>query len=307
MLLWGRGVFGIDIWQGSSENHLWNLLIGVFHSLPSWLNTLIMASMISFQAIYFNLVLNKHEVLYRNSYLPSLFFVLCISSFSEFIQVHPAHFVNLIMIRVFDKCFSMFKNEKAMSEIFDCGFLISIAVLLYFPAVLFVLVPMSAIVVLRAFNMREYIVLITGLALPFFFVSVAMFWGGNHIAFWNSLISGFRNPNYSLELNLDNATKAVIYMFAVMLLLSLIRIRKNYYKNAIRTRSYQQIIFFYLLLAITTFVFVKGMVIAHLPVLSIPAGVLLAYFFLTSKKRPMLTEVLFWTMCAIIAWSNFSV
>jgi hypothetical protein len=64
----------------------------LFAKLPSGLNWLIMVSLVSFSAIYINQITNKHEILYKNSYLPAFVYALFISSVPEFLTVHPIHF-----------------------------------------------------------------------------------------------------------------------------------------------------------------------------------------------------------------------
>src|SRR5688500_17263943 len=79
MVLWMQTAFRIMPVTDENSMPLWQPLSAFFSVFPSWLNYLFMVTMISLQAIYFNVLLNKHEVLYRNSFLPALMFALFIS------------------------------------------------------------------------------------------------------------------------------------------------------------------------------------------------------------------------------------
>jgi hypothetical protein len=302
--LWGEYLFDFKIYKDAFTMPLWSLLESFFTLMPSWLNLLLFCALVSFEAIYLNLLINKYEVLYRNSYLPALFFVLFVSSFPDFQVIHPVHFVNLILLKVFDKIFTMYNPGRAVATIFDCGFLAALAALLYLPALPLLLLLMIAISLLRSFNIREWLVLLIGYSLPFIFLSVYEFWNYELLEFWQELIARIiQTPDaISLPSQIPGRVLAAILFF--ILALALFRLRANYYKNIIRVRTYQQIQFLFFLTGIGSFYLSKEMVLVHWLLLAIPVSIWFAYFFVSQKKRMWIAEGLLWILIAAIVWNH---
>ncbi len=302
--LWGENLFDFKVHKDAYTMPLWSLPEKFFGLMPSWLNLLLFCVLVSFEAIYLNLLINKYEVLYRNSYLPALFFVLFVSSFPEFQAVHPVHFVNLILLKIFDKIFSMYNPGRAVATIFDCGFLAAIAALLYLPALPLLLLLMIAISLLRSFNIREWLVLLIGYSLPFLFVSVYKFWNYELVTFWQGLLARiFQNPELiSFPAQLSERVLAAILV--LILVLALFRLRANYYKNIIRVRTYQQIQFLFFLTGIGSFFLSKEMTMIHWVLLAIPLSIWVAYFFVSQKKKLWLAEGLLWILIAAVVWNH---
>src|SRR5688572_9703893 len=96
MILWMQSAFRIAPVADVNAMPLWQPVSSFFSLFPSWLNYLVMVALISFEAIYFNLLLNRHEILYKNSFLPAVMFALFASSSPALMEFSPVHFVNLI-------------------------------------------------------------------------------------------------------------------------------------------------------------------------------------------------------------------
>ena len=87
-----------------------SLLLNNVAGFPSFLQMLVSVILVSTGAIYLNQVSVKHEVIYRHSYLPALFYVVLMSFHKDVIQFHPLLVSNLVLIRALDKTFSLFKK-----------------------------------------------------------------------------------------------------------------------------------------------------------------------------------------------------
>ncbi len=306
ILLWAERFFVFPIAQDAYQMPLWSLFVFVFNTLPSWLNFFIFVTLISFQAIYFNLLVNKHEVLYRNSYLPALFFVLLVSAIPSFLVIHPIHFVSLILLRIFDKIFSFHKHGRMIVSIFDCGFLAATAALLYFPAIPIFLLLLFSISIMRPFNIKEWLVLVIGYIVPFMLLSVIKFWNHGLVEFWNQFFAKLLEPMSKMEMpsSLEFQFLSVVLLF--MLLLSWMRLRANYYKNIIRVRTYQQILFFSFVLGIASIFFSKDLNRIHFIILAIPVSLWFAYYFVSQKKKLWMVEFLLWIFIGSILWNHIA-
>ena len=88
LLLWAQSFFGHSFRLEKDGMPLQNLLINILAFLPGFVQVLFVILLVSFEAIYLNILLNKHEVLYRNSYLPAFMYVLLMSCASMLLQFH---------------------------------------------------------------------------------------------------------------------------------------------------------------------------------------------------------------------------
>ncbi len=304
IVLWGQRFLNFPVYNDSYSMPLWDMLQDVFLVLPSWLNLLVFCAIISLEAIYFNLLLNKHDVLYKNSYLPALCFVLFISSNPAFLVIHPVHLVNLILLRIFDKLFSFYKQNKAIASIFDCGFLAALAALLYFPAIPVLLLLMFALAMMRPFNVREWLVMLIGYLVPFMFLSVWNFWNHELHLFWKNFFAHFRAPVKAFQLPPSLALQFMGGVLLLLLLLSLFRLRKNYYKNIIRVRGYQQLQFLFFLLGLLSIYLSKELSWIHFGILAIPWALWFSYFLLSQKRKMWMAEGLLWLLIVAIVWNH---
>lgn len=305
LILWGQKALNITVLNDETAMPLWGMIAGLMESLPAFLRYILLAGLISLEAIYLNLLLNRHEVLYKNSYLPSLCFVLAISASSVLLEIHPVHFVNLIFLRVFDKIFSLFKNESPMRALFDSGFLLAIAALIYLPALPVYLLLLLAVSLLRPFSWKEWLVMLIAFGLPYFFISVYFFWEQGLIEFWKSYIGKFKHLWPQLSMQFSLAEEVLLMVMGGLLLLSSLKLRSNYYKNIIRTRTYQQIVFLFLLINGAAVLLIHKIEWIHFAAFAIPFAIFYAYYFVSAKKRLWFAELLLWIFVGAVLWNHF--
>jgi hypothetical protein len=157
---------------------------------------------------------------------------------------------------------------------------------------------------LRPIRLKEWLIVIISFFLPFFFLSTYEFWNYSLVEFWQSYFNYFKN--LQLQLSIDsNPRIIVLFIFTgILLFLSLLKLRINYLKNVIRTRSYQQIFFILLVFCIGLVLFSNNLRIIHFSFLMIPMSVFCSYYFLSAKKRLWLYEYAMWVLIGIIIWNH---
>lgn len=307
IILWAQIFLNCRPVALESSMPMWDLFSRAFNSLPSWLNFILLISLISGTAVYLNIVLNKHEVLYRNSYLPAFVYTLFISSIPAFLSLHPIHFVNILLIRVFDKSFSLFKNESPGAAIFDFSFLAGLACLFYFPAIVIIPLMIIAMLILRQWNFREWLIMFIGFGLPFFFVLVWNFWNKSLVEFVHNYSEHFKHIRPEWTISRTPALMAVATLFAIWLLLSLFKLRLNYLKNIVRTRSYQQIAFLMLIFFGGSILLSGKIQLADFAILAIPVAIFCSYYLVAAKKRIQFYELFLWMVIGAIVWVHLAV
>lgn len=303
MFLWLRAWFFLPVFDGGVTAPLWSLLLPAFKFLPAWLNCFIMISTISGGAIYFNLLINRYDVLYKNSYLPSLMYVLLSSALIPVLEVHPLHFANLLLLRVMSSIFSFFKKERASRQLFNAGFLVSVITLLYLPTWPLLLFVLFALALMRTFQLREWLIVLVGMILPFFYL--AAWW------FPDTLLSElYALREYLRYYTIPGWVKFPLHIYwlagylLLLLILALLRLRSHYYKNIVRTRMYQQTVLLLLLFAAGLPYLMEKCRPANFLLLIIPMAIVLAYYFISSKRRSWLYELMVWALLGLIIWNH---
>lgn len=303
--LWLFQWSAVGVFQGEPLSPLWNFLVPAFNLFPNWLRLLMMVVLIASGAIYFNLMLNRHEVLYRSSYLPSLFYVLLSTALPVHLQVHPLHFANLLLMVILDRSYTMSRGDKMVGKIFSGGFLSSVMVLLYLPLLPFLIFYFVLLFLMRTVDFREWLIGLTGTLLPFFFLAV---WWFPHELFTqydelSSLLQGYRFSAASL---LPSKQFWLMAVTGTFLLFALLKLRSNYYKNIVRTRIYQQsVIILFLITSLMTW-FSGQMVTSAFLINVLPASIILSYYFSVVRQRIWLYDLLLWSWIALIVWNHLS-
>lgn len=280
-------------------------LFALVKHLPPAAIKLLCIAIVSFQSIYIHHIVVKHEVLYKDSYLPSLMFAVLACCLPEFQQFSPLLLVNLLMLFILNKSFALFKEESPIPLIFDCCFLTAITSLIYLPAILFFLLFLISLLVLRPFHWREWIVAFIGFLLPYFFISVYFFWVDGLKQFYSWLFTNHINKKLFYEIHFTKPLILLIVLFGGLLVLSLFKLRDNFYKNAIKTRIVQQVIIIYLIVATLSALLQIVITLQQFELLAFPLAIFFAYFFLSVRKQLWIYEVLFLFMLGVIIANLF--
>src|SRR5260221_6707346 len=222
LLFWLPAFFKQDFLVTERTGFIDHLIINAVAVLPKFFQILLAVMLISTEAVYLTLVVNRHEVLYKNTYLPALIYVLLMSFHSGVIVFHQMLFINFILIIVCDKIFYLFKNDNPVSLIFDCGLLLSIASLIYFPCFILLFFFLLVLVILRSVNLREWAIAAVAFLIPYFFLSVYCFMTDSLNIETIKLIIADWTFHFSLFTFHFSGLPFVIFFF-IMLSLSLVR------------------------------------------------------------------------------------
>lgn len=284
LVFWSAGILkGFSVIT-SANMPFYGLFFYLIHPDVTWAYSLMGLLLIVSQAIHLNWVMNRHEVLFKNSFLPALMYVLFSCCIPPFVSFHPVLVINTILIFVIDKMFSLFKNESPLAPEYDACFLISISTLFYFPAIAFMLFFMAGLLILRPFSWRDWMVGVLGFLTPIFFVLVYYFLTDNLELFRQMAFSSGITKEFNLKNAIPPGYLLTLSCIIVLSFLSFWKIRENFYKNVARTRNFQQLIFLLIIIGISVIIVTPGSSIYRFSILSIPVSTLLAYYFLVAKK-----------------------
>lgn len=184
LAIWGFGFFLPEILPAKHTMPFYDIINGVVSKIQ-WLNIVIALIFVLSEAFLLNYIITENALFTKQSYLPALFYVLFMSNNSTMLSTHPLLFANLFMLFAIDQLLNAYRKDKAFSEAFNAGFLVSIATLFYFPYIVFIPVIGIALILLRPFIWREWIISSMGVLLPYCFVGTYYFWNDSLTIFWN--------------------------------------------------------------------------------------------------------------------------
>jgi len=302
----------LGIWLGSAFNYfiiaadngmpLYSIVASLVRTWPSWLLAVICAFLAGSQCLHLNWILNKYEVLYRPSYLPALFFFIFSVFLPQFVIFHPMLLVNSIMLFFLERILRLYKNDSPLSIVFDSCLLVSLASLFYFPALLFGVLFFVTLTILKPFSWRDWVVGMMGLVMPYFFVFVIFFLDDQLSGFKNMLTSTPLSDRIEMKNLIPSGYQVTAAVVSVLFILSMLRLRSNFYKNDIKTRNYQQVIVIFMITSVGCALATKENMLFKLSILVIPLSVIVTNYFLTFKKN-WLAETLFLLLIATLIFN----
>ena len=245
-------------------------------------NVLISAILVYLQALIFNQVINNHTLLGKQSFLPSLLFVVSSSLFLPFLTLNPVLICNFLLIWIIAKFLAIGKGGSVMLSIFDIGLIIGIGTLIYFPFIAMLVIVIIALMLYRAFNWREWVSAILGFCTVFFFLAVFYFWTdslGTFYQIWRPLTN-----NFPTVFKIDYSDYFVLIPTSVIIILALVQLTQNFFRSFISTRKAYQLLFFMFVVAGASFYLNNDFRVWHFLLCVPPGAVILSYYFANAKK-----------------------
>jgi len=197
------------------------------------------------QSLLVNNIADEFRLLGERNWLPGLFYALVASSLPDFILLSPpliaATFIPISMRRIL----KAYKIPNATALIFDAAFWMAVGSLFYPPAFFLLLAAYAGINVMRSFNIREQLVFITGVCVPFFLCWLGYFWYDQGGAFFQTQFGGlFGWYGFSMQMNLETMLKAGL--LALLFLAVLLSYSAHFYRKLIQAQKCIAVLYWFL-------------------------------------------------------------
>ncbi len=144
------------------------LVVSVNRNVQGLLPTLLTIVLLSLQAVLINVLVSNHRLASEVSLFPGLFYILIASSLPDFLCFSPIHLANTFLIIALGILMATYKQSSCADLIFNVGLWLGVASLFYPPFLLFLFVGMAGLNVLRAYKIRERLMILAGMADPVF-------------------------------------------------------------------------------------------------------------------------------------------
>jgi hypothetical protein len=168
--------------QSPTDSYLYSRILRFLLSFsgPSGMVFSILAFIILFiQASLFNRIVNHHKLFPKPNFLPGMSYILVTSLIPSWSYFSAPMLVNLLMIWAWYRMLNLYSTNQPGGAIFNIGILVGFCAMLYFPAIVFAVLMLFALVTMRPFRIREWIIGLIGVTTPYYFLFIVLFLGGN--------------------------------------------------------------------------------------------------------------------------------
>lgn len=236
------------------------------------------------QAFMLNSVLTDKNLVDRNSFLPALVFITLMSSDFKLVGIQPFWFSGFFLIIAINKMFDEFDVGDVPIQVFNVGFLISVASLFYYPALVFYALLLISLSIYYQFNIKTFIASLVGLKLPYMFVATWFFWTDQlplKITEWVSFYGSVFNNEYSF-------TAFQWITFSVLGLLALVALTMIYgiglRDKPVRIRKRNRVVLFFFLLSVLITIFYFNFYYVNRGIIYLPFAAVLSVFFQENRR-----------------------
>lgn len=127
------------------------------------------------QALIITYAVNEYRLTTKPNFLPGMAYLLITSLMPEWNYLSAALVSSTLIIWSFSKLFRLYNVSAAKGTIYDIGLLTGISSMIYFPSVIFGICILFGILILRTFRINEVLLLLLGIATPYYFYSIYLF------------------------------------------------------------------------------------------------------------------------------------
>ncbi len=254
------------------------------------------------QAIRLNMVLNDLRMFQQNNYTTAMAYVLLTGILTQWCSISAPLVANFLLIWIFIKLSRLYNHPSPKTLLFNTGLIVGLSVLCYHPTAILILVVLFALAVVRPFSLAEWLVLLMGVLVPYYFLFSWLFISDQTHSFSSFL------PSLQINLPVTKLTSQLIVglsVLAIMLLTGLyywqlsskrmiIQIRKNWGVMAVML---------FILLPIPFIFFHAGLESGLMAL--VPLGAFAGNVFSYPRKL-ILPNILFWLSVLVIVYNNWS-
>ncbi len=246
----------------------------------------------------FDYVLTSQELTDSSNHVPP--FLLGLYLIYALIEnpLNPQLFAQLLLTFSFGRYIATYRIERAAPKVFDGAFCLSCAVILYPPYWVFFALGFICLGVFRAFQIREYSLVILGLAIPYLFYYVVLFVCDLPLKKpLNDITNSFHAlamPAYFKGSFLINFASGIVILFTILFFL-----KKGTLSGRIKTQK-ALTVFLWALVPCGVAIFITQNHYVVLEQMSVMPLSLFAGIYFNSSKSRILAEILLVLLTTVV-------
>lgn len=283
-----------------SDGLLSYLLLHYIQPLPPLVLIVLFHTIILSQAIRLNILLSNFKMFQQISYIPAFSYIILTALFPYWDVISAGLIANSLVIWILVKLLRLYEQSQPKTLEFNIGLIVGISIILHEPIAILIAVVLFALVIIRPFKLAEWLVLIMGILLPFYFIFTYVFLTGNIDDFRQFLPKlVWKNPLVQPSFNIILA----LIVMGVQLIAGFFYWNEQQTRFIIQVRKYWGVLF--LLLILTFFqpilFSVQGLYASAIVLAPLASFISFAY---ATPKRLLIPNLLFWAGAAVIVYNH---
>jgi hypothetical protein len=253
------------------------------------------------QALRLNYIFSDQRMFSKPTYLTAMVYVLITAIFPQWNQLTPALVANTLVIWLFSQIVNLYNNHNPKTLLFNIGLIIGGCILMYHPTTLLILIAIFALMVVRPFNVTEWLVMLMGVVAPFYFLFVFLYLSDQ----WVRLMQYV--PLF--QLNLPDVEPSPIFFATISVILLVLVVGIYHFQDKsrrmlIQVRKNWGVLMVMLLIMLPLPFISKNASLDSLLLWAIPVSPFMANGFL-SPKRNTFPNIMFWTLVVLTVLNNW--
>ena len=286
----------------ASDGLIAYLLLNFVKPLPSIVLIVLFQLIILSQAIRLNILLSKFKMFQQISYLPAFTYIILTGLFPYWDVISSSLVANSLVIWILVKLLRLYDQNQPKTLEFNIGLIVGISILLYEPIAILIPVVLFALIIIRPFKISEWLVLIMGILLPFYFIFTYVFLSGNLSDFRHFLPKlDWKNPLVQPELNVILA----LLVMGVQLIAGIFYWQQEQVRFIIQVRKYWGVLLLVLILTLFQPIIFSVQALYASAIVIAPLACFISFGY-ASPKRLLLPNLLFWAAMAVIVYNHLS-
>jgi len=283
-----------------SDGLLSYLLLHYIQPLPPLVLIVLFHTIILSQSIRLNILLSNFKMFQQISYVPAFTYIILTAMFPYWDVISAGLIANSLVIWILVKLLRLYEQSQPKTLEFNIGLIVGISIILHEPIAILIAVVLFALLFIRPFKLAEWLVLIMGILLPFYFIFTYVFLTGNINDFRQFLPKlDWKNPLVQPSFNIILA----LIVMGLQLIAGFFYWNKQQARFIIQVRKYWGV--FFLLLILTFFqpilFSVQGLYASAIVIA--PLASFISFAFAT-PKRLLIPNLLFWAGAAVIVYNH---
>lgn len=256
------------------------------------------------QSLMLNSLVNKSKLFESATFVPALIYITVAGLFREFLFLSSAMLSVSFIIPVLGKSLRFFRRQHCYGDIFDMGFLIGIAALFYRPASILIVLLFVALIIMRPFNWREWVIGLSGFLTIFFLTGTVYFMVDKLPSFIGEFLFAptiIPRSSFASALSLSvvgglTALIGVIASFSFIL---------NYLKSAVLARKFLTLAAWSFVLMALSVTLTDGITLHNFMILGVPLSIVVCYLFMNIRRKRIANIVHFIWVAVILYFQYY--
>jgi len=285
-----------------SDGLLAYFLLHFIKPLPPLVLIILFQAIILSQAIRLNVLLSQLKMFQQISYLPAFTYIILTALFPYWDVISSGLVANSLIIWILVKLLRLYDQKQPQTIEFNIGLIVGGSILLYEPIAILIPVVLFALTIIRPFKLTEWLVLLMGITLPFYFIFAYVFLTNQAPEFRHFLPKlDWKNPLVRPELNVILA----LIVIGVQLIAGIFFWQQQQTRFIIQVRKYWGVLLLMLLLTLFQPVIFSVQALYASAVVLTPLSCFISFGFAT-PRRLLVPNLLFWMAIAVIVYNHLA-